>query len=75
MAGLETDTEFVMAGIDALWRVLGMWSIIFRVLAGLIGILLFWVFYVARNDPNPEFRIGHYSIPLLILTYAIVAKN
>ena len=64
-----------MAEIDALWRVLGMRSIIFRVLAGLIGIGFFWVFYVARNDPNYDFSIGHYSMAFIFLAYAILGKK
>ena len=63
-----------MAGFGVLWRVLGMRSIIFRVLAGLIGILFFWGFYVARNDPNYDFSIGHYSIAFIFLAYAILGS-
>ena len=64
-----------MAGFGVLWRVLGLRSIIFRVLAGLIGILLFWFLYVARNDPNPDFGIAHYSIPFIFVAYAILGKK
>ena len=64
-----------MAGIDALWRVLGMRSIIFRVLAGLIGIGFFWVFYVTRNNPGNDLGIGHCYIAFIFLAYAILGNK
>ena len=64
-----------MAGFGVLWRVLGMRSIIFRVLAGLIGIGFFWFFYVARNDPKYDFSISHYSMAFIFVAYAILGKK
>ena len=48
---------------------------IVRIVAGLLGILFFWFFYVARNDPNPDFGIAHYSIPFIFVAYAILGKK
>ena len=47
---------------------------IVRIVAGLLGILFFWGFYVARNDPDaPPGRF--YFIPCIFLAYAILGNK
>ena len=48
---------------------------IVRIVAGLLGILFFWVFYVARNDPKYDFSIVHYSMAFIFLAYAILGNK
>ena len=48
---------------------------IVRIVAGLIAVGFFWGLYVARNDPNPDFGIAHYSIPFIFVAYAILGKK
>ena len=48
---------------------------IVRIVAGLLGILFFWFFYVARNDPKYDFSIVHYSMAFIFLAYAILGNK
>ena len=48
---------------------------IVRIVAGLLGILFFWGFYVARNDPKYDFSIAHYSMAFIFLAYAILGNK
>ena len=48
---------------------------IVRIVAGLLGVGFFWVFYVARNDPKYDFSIAHYSMAFIFLAYAILGNK
>ena len=47
---------------------------IVRIVAGLLAVFCFWVFYIARNDPDAP-PIHFYFVPCLFLAYAILGNK
>ena len=66
---------FFVAGFGVLWRVLGMRTIVFRVIAGLIGFgFVVWI-VVTWNNPDEAPPVRFYFIPCIFTAYAILGEK